>query len=84
MGAAERDDEFGASLVAGRFRRNAPPALAIGVPKEAIGNIAGAGAVNVIYSNGNGLNGNGDQIWHQNSPGIAGGAEPNDGFGQAL
>jgi len=61
--------------------------LAIGVSTEDIGKVEGAGAVNVIYGSAKGLHrnaGQADQIWHQNSKGIAGGAEELDLFGASL
>ena len=59
--------------------------LAIGVPGEDIGSIDDAGAVNVIYgSSGVGLASTDNQLWHQNTPGIAGTSEINDHFGRAL
>lgn len=58
--------------------------LAIGIPGEAIGSLAGAGAVQVIYGSVNGLEAEGNQFWHQNTSGIAGAAEANDEFGGAL
>lgn len=61
---------------------NRPAAL--GVPFEDVGTIGGAGAVNVIYGSVSGLSSTGDQFWHQNSPGIVGGAEPGDVFGEVV
>ena len=45
---------------------------------------SGAGAVNVIYGGPAGLAAPGNQIWHQDSDGIVGGAESFDRFGEAL
>ncbi len=80
-GGAEMDDAFGSALAAGDFDNDGRIDLAIGVPTEAIGTTFGAGAVAVIYGNVTGLASAGDQIWHQNQPGVRGVAEPNDGFG---
>jgi hypothetical protein len=49
--------------------------LAIGVPAETVGDIAQAGAVQILYGSASGLSPTGNQLWHQNSPGIEGGAE---------
>lgn len=57
--------------------------LAVGVPNEGVG-VHGAGAVNVIYGRGSGLDGAGSQIWHQSLGGILDGAEFNDHFGSSL
>ena len=56
----------------------------MGVDGEAIGDITNAGAVNAIYGSNSGLSAANDQIWHQNSPGIEGGAETFDSFGRSL
>src|SRR5688500_16351951 len=57
--------------------------LAISVPFESVGSATGAGAVNVIYGSGSGLASAGDQIWTQNSSGIAESAQANDQFGRS-
>lgn len=97
---AEAGDRFGSSLTAWNFGRNEnrilPPDnftvvaktadLAIGVPRENVGTIVDAGAVNVIYGSfsANGLTFSNDQIWTQASPGVPGGPEAGDHFGEAL
>jgi hypothetical protein len=62
--------------------------LAVGVPREDLGNgasrIPDAGAVNVIYGSGSGLGAPKNQVWHQNASGIQGAAEPDDLFGFGL
>lgn len=83
-GGVEPFDEFGAALTAGDFSDDGWDDLAIGVPGESIGDIGGAGAVNVIFGSTVGLLHPGDQIWHQDSDGILGGAEQNDHFGGDL
>ncbi len=90
-GAGEAGDEFGACLAAGNFNGDAFGDLAIGAPSEDItstrGSFSNAGAVNVIYGSASGLNAAGtpaDQIWAQDSPGVLGGSEANDGWGSAL
>jgi hypothetical protein len=68
----------------GDFNGDGYDDLAIGVPGEDIGNTLDAGAVNVIYGSRNGLTSAGNQFWHQDSPGIAGGSERSDRFGSSL
>jgi FG-GAP repeat len=60
--------------------------LAIGAPKEDVGTVVDAGAVNVLYSGPNGLQAAfpNDQLWTQNSPGIEDSAEGNEYFGLSL
>lgn len=73
-----------AGQVRGDFNGDGFSDLAIGVPNESVGSIHGAGAVNVIYGSGNGLRAAGNQVWHQNTPGIDGVAETHDAFGFSL
>lgn len=58
--------------------------LAVGVPKENINGSRDAGAVNVIYGSADGLTAQGNQFWHQDSPGILDRAEDLDNFGASL
>jgi hypothetical protein len=83
----EPDDEFGSSLTAGDFNDDGCDDLAIGLPYEAIGSLAIAGAVNVIYgSESFGLSPFvvPDQLWYQGSPGMPTTPAAGDGFGYAL
>ena len=75
---------FGSALAAGDFDNDGFIDLAIGVPGEDIGAIADAGAVNVLYGSASGLSASGGQFFSQNTPGVLGGAETEDGFGSAL
>lgn len=58
--------------------------LAVGIPFENVGGVADAGAVQVMYGSVTGLNGVGDQLVHQNTPGVLDVAEPGDHFGAAV
>jgi len=58
--------------------------LAVGAPTEAIGNLQGAGAVNVLYGSAAGLTGSGSQVFWQGPGGVAGTAEADDQFGLGL
>ena len=84
LGTPEETDLFGSALTSGDFNGDGFADLAVGVPSEAIGEIAGAGAVNIIYGSDDGLTDAGNQLWHQNSDGIVGAAEEGDSFGAAL
>lgn len=79
-GKAEEGDYFGTSLAAGDFDGDGYDDLAVG-SREGIGTIHNAGAVNVLYGSGDGLTAEGNQIWHQNRPGIKGVAKSGDLFG---
>ncbi|MEX0756270.1 MAG: hypothetical protein WD739_00550 [Actinomycetota bacterium] len=85
-GVAEISDEFGSALAIGDVGTSARADLAVGVPLEDLNTSteADAGSVNVIYGGRNGLTSQGNQLWHQNSAGVGGGAEPADHFGAAL
>jgi FG-GAP repeat protein len=75
----EEDDEFGYALVAGDFDGDDRDDLAIGIPWE-----NGAGAVQVLFGSAPGLTVDGNQIFTQNTPGIADSSEADDRFGVTL
>ena len=79
-GLANEGDNFGRALAAGHFNSDGFEDLAIGVPMEG----RDSGAVNVIYGSPVGLAAPGNQIWHQDSVGIAEQREQGDNFGFAL
>jgi disulfide bond formation protein DsbB len=83
-GTAERLDLFGYSVAAGDFNTDGFADLAVGVLLEGVPGVERAGAVNVLYGSFAGLTATGDQLWHQNSPGVAGIAEVDDRFGRSL
>jgi len=83
-GTAEAGDGFGASLASGDFNNDGFADLAVGASGEAIGNVAGAGAVNVLYGSAGRLTGSGSQLFFQGAGGVPGSPEPDDLFGHAL
>ena len=58
--------------------------LAVGIPGAVINGNGNAGAVSVLYSDGNWLSNVGADLLHQDMPGFAGATAPNESFGQAL
>lgn len=58
--------------------------LAVGVSGEDVGELAGADGVNVLFGSATGLTGGGSQYFDHEAPGVAGSAEAEDHFGQAL
>jgi hypothetical protein len=82
-GVAEPSDGFGWSLAMGDFDQDDDMDLAVGTPFESIGATDHAGAVNILYSAERGLRG-ADEMVHQDSRGIKGGAEVDDRFGLTL
>jgi len=83
-GQAGEGDAFGFSLASGDFDDDGYADLAVGVPFEEVGALTDAGAVNVIYGALGGLSATGNQLWHQDSPDIAGVAAANEHFGHSL
>lgn len=85
QGEAEANDWLGFSVAADDYNKNGCNDLAIGSPLEDVGTTNAAGAVNVLYGMSTGLSSAGNQIWHQDSPGILDLPEdPDDNFGWAL
>ncbi len=87
-GQAEAGDRFGHAVAAGDFNDDGCDDLAVGIPFESVSSNAGqgpkAGMVQVFYGKPWGFDMNMDQLWHQNSTGIAGAAEEGDKFGWSL
>ena len=81
---AEPFDFFGSALAAGDFNNDTFIDLAIGVPGEDLATITDAGAVTVLYGSASGLSATGSQFFFQDTPGVLGSAEVEDGFGAAL
>ena len=81
---AEAGDQFGASLASGDFNDDGYDDLAIGARGEDIGADTSTGAVNVLYGSAAGFVIEGNQFWHQDTPGIAGANEDSDEFGWSL
>jgi hypothetical protein len=87
----ESGDRFGDSLAIGNFSNTKSSltgkncnALAVGAPGEDVGDIIDGGAVSIVYGGPTESVIRFSQIWHQNSDGMAGGAEMGDEFGHAL
>jgi hypothetical protein len=77
-------DDSGQTLISAQSTGDNRADLAIGVPSDSIDSVAFAGAVNVLYSSSAGLSATNNQLWHQDSPDVEGGAETDDCFGRAL
>jgi hypothetical protein len=83
-GTAEVDDNLGTALAAADFDDDGRDDLAVGASNEAVGAIAGAGAVTVFKGSTAGLTGTGGQQFTQDSGNIPGSPERLDTFGAAL
>jgi hypothetical protein len=66
------------------FNNDGADDLAVGVPLDSVGAMVGVGAVNVLYGSASGLTGAGSQLFSQDTPGVPGVSEADDGFGSAL
>jgi FG-GAP repeat len=82
--STEDSDQFGFAFAVGDFDNDMYDDLAIGVPGEEVSSEDRAGAVNVIYGAGDGLDVTDDQFWHQDQPDIEGEVDENEYFGRAL
>ncbi|GAA1943432.1 FG-GAP repeat protein [Streptomyces durmitorensis] len=80
-GASEKGDQFGGRLSAGDANGDGYPDLAVGVPGEAIGSKAKAGAVVLLKGAKGGLTGTSAQAFHQDTADVPGVAESGDVFG---
>ncbi len=86
-GNPEKKDLFGWSLAAGDFDGDGADDLAIGAPGEDPSRRSrprGTGAVTVLYGSPEGLTTSRAERWTQDSPGVPGGARPNEAFGESL
>ena len=75
-------------LAVGDFDGDGHMDLAAGVRTEDVGpqgtEVNDAGQVNIIYGSPNGLKSGGNQVWHQDSPGVLDQAEASDRFGYSV
>ena len=80
----EDADHFGRTLSSGDFDGSGRAALAVGVPDEDLGSVAGCGLLQVLYGDALALQGSGSQLWSQNSAGVLDANEAGDRVGGAL
>jgi hypothetical protein len=80
----ELNELFGWSLAAGDFNGDGFHDLAVGVSNEDVGTKNDVGAVGVIYGSSSGLSSAGNQLWSQDSGGIADSASNGEGFARSV
>jgi hypothetical protein len=85
-GKAEKEDAFGSALAAADFNGDGTSDLAVGAPGEDLEPIVDAGATTVLYGTDAGLQAASpnDQLWDQDSAGVAGTSAKSDALGSAL
>lgn len=71
QGQGEPGEHFALVLSSGDFDGDQIADLVAGVPHDAVADLPGGGAVNVLYGSSTGITAKGDQRWSQDSPGIA-------------
>ncbi|MFI7499125.1 FG-GAP and VCBS repeat-containing protein [Streptomyces sp. NPDC049687] len=81
---AESSDWFGDSLSVGDVNGDGYADVAVGAPFEALGSAGQTGAVTLLRGSAAGLTGTGAKTYSQNTPGVPGGNEANDFFGNAV
>ncbi len=85
LGDGQGWERFGEALAAGDFNGDGRDDLAVGSPMHVVMPISRpCGAVNVLYGAVGGLSAAGNQLWHEDSPGIAGQCDVQARFGLAL
>jgi hypothetical protein len=84
QGSSETGDFFGISLAMANFGRGAGDDLAVGIHGETVSGVAGAGAVQVFYSNGQALSLPDSQLFSQGVSGVPEVSEAGDQFGAVL
>lgn len=83
-GKAEAGDRFGEVIEVADFDRDGWLDVAIGVPREDLGNTKNAGLVHVVYGRASGYRGGRVQTFHQSVVGVPGSPNAGDRFGSAL
>jgi hypothetical protein len=83
LDSSEEGDFFANSVAVGDFNHDGFGDVAASAPLEDFGR-TDDGAVNVIYGSADGLTATGNQLWSQDSSGIAGTAADGDTFGFSL
>jgi len=85
-GIGRAGEEYGDSITVGDFNNDGFEDMAVGIPEKDAGGDINAGAVSVIYGSMTGLNAVtvSSQIWHLDSPGVAGTGKAGENFGFSL
>ncbi len=79
----DQNDRFGSALAGGDFDANGSADLAVGVPREDVGDDDNAGQVNILFGSSTGIS-SGSQVLTQDTTSVPGDTEGDDRFGEAL
>jgi hypothetical protein len=84
--AGDQDEFFGEALAVGDFDGDGYSDLAVGSAEVPFGDVSqsNAGRVRIVYGSSSGLTRERSQLWSQDTPGVRGKAEAEDGFGSVL
>ena len=84
LGADASGNYFGDSIAVGDFDGDGYDDLAVGVPGDDTSAGSNIGSINILYGSSNGITGSFDQLYTQNTPGIASQEESYDAYGEFL
>jgi hypothetical protein len=83
-GEAAEGDRFGAALASGDVDADGWDDLGVGAPGDTVKGVLRAGAVHIFDGSADGVVVTGDQLVHQDRPGVRGRSRADDRFGAAL
>jgi hypothetical protein len=83
-GTLDWSENLGRSTSAEDFDGDGFADLAVGTPGDWVGSVQHAGGVNVLYGSSIGLAVEGNQLWHQDVPGVLDEAEESEQFGWTI
>ena len=84
LGSDAAGDYLGDSVAVGDFDGDGYDDLAIGAPGDDTTAGSNVGTITVLYGSSSGITGNFDQLYSQNTPGIANAEESYDAYGEFL
>ncbi|MFD0772371.1 FG-GAP repeat protein [Streptomonospora algeriensis] len=79
-GSGEKDDSFGQVLTSGDFDDDGYADLAVSIPFESIGDVQGAGYLQVFYGSSDGIDASRTDTFHENTEGMPGSPQRDEVF----
>lgn len=83
-GKATNEEAFGRSSTAGDVGKSSHEDLVIGTPYDKIAGLDRPGSVSVLYGSDKGLKAKGNQLWHEDRPGVNDKVEDQNFFGLSV